>query len=330
MTGRHGRIAALLMGGLLPLLAAMLRHTPADPRVLRGHTGVVSTVAFVADRVVSGGVDGTVRVWDAGTGAPLRVIRPGGEVNLVALSRDARHVAAGHGKRLSLISLPTGSLVWTRDLGDYVKGLAFAPDGRTVAAITDGGSVVHFGVKEGRRAAALRLNDVGGALAYSPDGRWLAAGGRRIRLWQAGSLATDTGRILAGHRDIAYALAFAPDGTRLLSASLDHTARVWDTATGTALDTLVTAHPARVAINGRVREFPMQLPVTAAAYAPDGRMSATAGADRAVHLWNPVTGARVASLEGHTRAVTGLAFGSGGRLASSSADGTVRIWTIQP
>lgn len=329
MTGRHWHIAALLTGVLLPLPAATLPQTAVEPRVLRGHTGVVSAVAFVGTRVVSGGMDGTLRVWHAGTGAPLRVIRPGGEVNVVALSKDGHYAAAGHGKRLSLMSLQTGRLIWTRELDGYAKGIAFAPDGRTVAAVSDGGSVLFFG-KDGRRTAALRLNDAGSAVAYSPDGRWLAAAGRRIRLWPPGAQAGDTGRVLVGHRDVAYALAFAPDGTRLLSASLDHTARMWDMSTGTALDTLETAHPERVAINGRVREFPRQLPVTAAAYAPDGRISATAGADRAVHLWNPATGARVASLEGHTRAVTGLAFGSGDRLASSSADGTVRIWTIRP
>jgi WD40 repeat protein len=65
-------------------------------------------------------------------------------------------------------------------------------------------------------------------MAFSPDGRTLAAesAGHRIRLWEV-----PTGRVrltLPGHQAKILSLAFAPDGRRLISGSDDTTALVWD------------------------------------------------------------------------------------------------------
>ncbi|MBW3570135.1 MAG: WD40 repeat domain-containing protein [Gemmatimonadetes bacterium] len=326
---RRVAAAGAAAAGLLLATRAAPASGPEDGAVLRGHVGVVSSVAFVGERIASGGMDGTVRLWDAAAGRELRVLRPGGEVNAVALSPDGRWLAAGHGRRVTVWALPGGRQAWTRDLGGYPASLAFAPDGGELAALASEGTLLRLDPERGDVRDTLDVG-YGGAATYSGDGRWLAAGGARVRIWTRAGLPADTGRVLAGHQDVVYALAFAPDGATLASASLDRTARLWAVESGAARDTLVTAHPARLVVGGRVREIPQQLPVTAAAFSPDGRTVATAGGDRALHLWGAATGARVRSLEGHTRAVTALAWGPGARLASSSADGTVRIWSVPP
>jgi len=67
--------------------------------------------------------------------------------------------------------------------------------------------------------------------------------------------------------------------------------------------------------------------VLAVAFAPDGRLLASAGADGMVRLWDPATGGQVRELTGHTGGVLAVAFAPDGRLlASAGADGTVRLW----
>jgi WD40 repeat protein len=64
------------------------------------------------------------------------------------------------------------------------------------------------------------------------------------------------------------------------------------------------------------------------AFSPDGRTLASAGTDRTVRLWDPVTGQPTATLFGHTEIVFSVAFSPDGHtLATGSMDGTVRLWT---
>ena len=69
-------------------------------------------------------------------------------------------------------------------------------------------------------------------------------------------------------------VAFSPDGTLLATASNDHTARIWDTATGTTRTTL-TGHTG---------------PVNGVAFSPDGTLLATAAGDGTARIWDTATG----------------------------------------
>ena len=114
-------------------------------------------------------------------------------------------------------------------------------------------------------------------------------------------------RTLSGHTDGVRSVAWAPDGTRLASASGDTSVRVWDVVTGRLILTLA-GHDMMVS-----------------SVASDG--TRLASADTTVRMWDAATGQLLHTLAGHTRWVCSVSWApDGARLASASNDETARVW----
>jgi tetratricopeptide (TPR) repeat protein len=106
-------------------------------------------------------------------------------------------------------------------------------------------------------------------------------------------------------------VAFSPDGKRIATCSIDHTAKVWDASSGKQEFTL-TGHKDQV---------------RAIAFSPDGKRLATASWDKTVKIWDANSGMEMTSLQGHTDHVEGVAFSPDGKwIASASSDKTARVW----
>jgi WD40 repeat protein/serine/threonine protein kinase len=114
------------------------------------------------------------------------------------------------------------------------------------------------------------------------------------------------------HADSVTDVSFSPDGQWVLTASNDHTANVWNAATGKS----------RFGAPLRHEDF-----IVRASFSLDGKRIVTASADRTARVWDAATGRRITTLEGHQEAVRDARFSpDGGRIITAGADGTARVW----
>jgi WD40 repeat protein len=166
---------------------------------LRGHTEVVSAVAFSPDgsQFASGGDDGKVRLWKTNaTGAVF---------DKLLTSHEAK-----------------------------VRSIAYSPDGKSVASSGGGyGTILLSNAASGKTF----VWPLGGedesviSVVFSPDGSSLASGGEdsKLRLLDSSS-GVALGKPLIGHADRINSVVFSPDGRHIVSGGEDGTVRLWDVA----------------------------------------------------------------------------------------------------
>jgi WD40 repeat protein/predicted Ser/Thr protein kinase len=125
----------------------------------------------------------------------------------------------------------------------------------------------------------------------------LAQAPRLVHLWQ--------------HDHEVEHAAFSPDGSRIVTASRDHTARVWDAGTGEA-------------VTPPLRHADI---VWKAQFSPDGRRAVTASRDRTARVWDASNGQAVGPALPHDAPVEDASFSPDGRwVVTASTDGTAQLW----
>ena len=197
---------------------------------LVGHSDAVWTVALTADgrTAVSGGMDGTVRVWEVPSGREVRrLIGHGSGVTGVCVSADGRTAAsAGSDGTVRAWDLRTGEeVVRVTTDGARPVAIALSSDGSDLYSGGAAGDVTRWAVPSGR--AASRAAGPGGlvyALAVSADGTRVAAGTATGHTWVSDRA---TGNVLVhlpppdADPAAVRCLAFAPDGSRLAAGRED-------------------------------------------------------------------------------------------------------------
>lgn len=299
------------------------------------HQGVVLTlpythansVAYSPDgqRVVAGGLDCPVTVWDTKNGKKLLCIDEHW-VESVSFSPDGQQLASGGGN----LHDPGRVIIWDAQTGQElfnlrghsrgVRSVAFSPDGQRLASGGHDKTVKVWDTRTGKEVMTLPAQqDQIMCVAYSPDGQRVASAGasfdKTVKVWDIRTgLAVLT---LRGSGSRAFtSVAFSPDGQRIATASDDRMVQVWDAQNGNEV----------LKLQGSSHE------IRSVAFSPNGQFLAGCGGHyrNQVTMWDAQTGQATLTLQAHVRGVMGVAFSPDSEhLVAAGYFRTVKIWNLK-
>jgi WD40 repeat protein/transcriptional regulator with XRE-family HTH domain len=283
-------------------------------------------------RIAAAGADGTVSLWLL----PSAVLPTGSAPTQLAYGPGGGTLAVGGTGGVQLWGTLTRTLLASSPLPAkaYANAVAFRPakagQPLLAVAVSDGTVRLLNGSTLAPVAPPLPLvsgTEAAESVAFSPDGRLLAAGADdgSVRLYDVTSPARPRRVALvrgAGNADPIYTVVFAPDGTVIAAASVNtDSVQLWRL---TASDGLVRAGPDL----GGMASYPIGL-----AFTPDSRTLAIGNSDKDVYLWDVASPAHPrrlgAPLTGPSGQTWTVAVSPDGKtLAAGANDGTVWLWNL--
>jgi WD40 repeat protein len=330
---------------------------------LPGHVGGTYFAKFTRDgqRVITGGADNVARVWESDRGTMVLELRGHTDgVTGVEVTPDGTRICTSS-------RYDQTARVWDATNGKSVfeikqEGLAvaqFSPDGKQILTVADQRDALLWDAISGQqlRPLASSYAQLRGAswlisASFSPDGNRVA-----LVDWHPAVCEVATGKALfelEGHTKQVRDIGYSPDGQWLVTASEDHTARIWRAATGRSV--AVLPHEAEVTMamfspggqwivtgtedrvvrvwdatsRKKVSEIDLRPKELASfAWSPDGNFLAIASEEHTAEVFETRSGARVAELTGHTGPVRSSEFSSDGRhIVTAGLDGEVNLYAF--
>jgi tricorn protease-like protein/mono/diheme cytochrome c family protein len=234
-----------------------------------------------------------------------------------------------------------------------ITAVAFHPQG-TELAVGGYNEITVWNPADGKLVRRIRnVAQRTYGLAYSPDGKFLAAASGtpatlgEVKLFEASS--GNPVRVLASMADVAYDVAFSPKGDKIAACAADRSIRIFDVASGKQ-ERIIEDHAdwvmaiawnkdgTRIASASRDKTskvFDVKTgeshvtynghgqTVFGVAFSPDGSQVLTSGADHKIHVWNPADGKKIAEMAGFGNDVYRVIC-EGDQVYSCSADKTAR------
>ncbi|MDQ3154681.1 MAG: P-loop NTPase fold protein, partial [Actinomycetota bacterium] len=292
-----------------------------DP--ITGHILWVRALALTSDdsQIITGGADGTVRIWDRGTGEQVGDPITGHTARVLALAvtcDDSQIITASGDGTVRIWDRGTGEQVGETFTGltGRVFAVAVTSDDAQVITGGDDGTVRIWGRASGEQVGAPLTGHTSRVLAVavtSDDSQIITASGDgTVRIWDRAS-GEQVGDPLTGHTGQVCAVAVTSGDIQIITGGENGTIRIWDRASGKQVGAPLTGHTGFV---------------FAVAVTSNDSQIITASDDGTVRIWDRARGHQVGGpLTGHTARVRALAVTSDGtQIITGGEDGTIRIW----
>lgn len=277
---------------------------------------LVSAVVATPKHVLTGSMNGTIKVWDIKDGRHLETIDVGrSEVKSLAVTADGMHTILASYNQAIVLELETWRQVRTIDHTHLVEAVTVTPDGTygisaESSAYPNEGWLTVWKLRSGRQVRrlggdALWANDI----TVSHDGQYvITAENSRLRVWE---LATGREKCTMWHetnREVTSVIV-TPCGKYCISASDDATLRLWEIETGEQV----------LIYNGHTSK------VTSLDITPTGEYLISGSEDRTLKVWNLSSGRIVAEFSGEQAIRACVVASDGTTFVAGDARGTVHF-----
>jgi WD40 repeat protein len=285
-----------------------------DPRRLVGHSQPVATAVFSADsgHVLSGSDDGTVNLYDVGSGDLLRTYMGADMQPVKSVAFTSNSATFVVGRSDGTVELrKTGDNTVVRTFTGHaaaVASVAYSPDGTRVLSGDSAGIAILWNATDGTEVHRFVHGDGVTSVAFSPTQAGQLLTGCRdhiARLWNVSGQVLqefapvfNLGVQVAGHSDAVTSVAFSPEGTQVLTGGADKLVNLWQISSG--------AQPRR--FSGHTQR------VNSVGFSPDGKQIVSGSDDFTARVWNTADATLVRTLQPCVSPVTAVAFAPNAQL----------------
>jgi WD40 repeat protein len=268
----------IISGSLDKTIKIWAEITECVDSVTGPHTDVVTSMATngISRKTLSGSCDSTIKIWDDNSGKLLNTMDGhSAEVTSISCQPGGCLVVSG--------SMDKTIKIWDAEHGTLLKTHECWSNGHGVQNVVF--------IRDGNRVVVLELQK----------------DFIEIWDWRTGELL----KMLCGHSDWIYSVAYNPDLGKIASGSHDNTIILWDESTGILVETLKGHSGGIISLE----------------WGYGGTKLFSGSLDKTVRIWDAISGKLLKTLHGHSGGVISISFShDDGKIASSSNDGTIKVW----